>query len=404
MTIGRIGNFALALGLGLFAGAWSPEVPGQKYSVLPVSLPAPDPADDPDRAPPKDLNWPDGAMPQVPRGFTISIFARLPEPTWMAIAPNGDVFCSQTNTRSILLLRDTDGKGRANQISVFSAGYQSPHGLALHDGGLYVSDLRTVWRIPYTDGAITGGTAQKVVVAGGPSDDKALARDLVFDSQGAFFWSFASRHPDDPSPDATVQKVSSTGDIETFASGMNTVAGLALYPGTNKLFAVVDERRGLGPGLVPDYLTQVQPGGFYGWPYAYTGGNRDPKSAGQHPDLVAKSLVPDLLFEAGATPLALTFYDGKQFPRQFRGDAFVVLHGSWKQGEPVGYKIVHVPFRNGSPSGGYDNFVTGFMASGPDGLPLMRGRPAVIAQAKDGSLLIADNVGGTIWRVTYTGK
>jgi glucose/arabinose dehydrogenase len=198
--------------------------------------------------------------------------------------------------------------------------------------------------------------------------------------------------------------VAPDGGMTTFASGMTTVAGLAFYPGTDRLFAVVDERRGLGPGLVPDYLTQVESGDFFGWPYAYTGGHPDPQAGGEHPELVAKSKLPDLLFESGSTPLDFTFYDGRQFPSRYRGDAFVVLHGSWKQGEPVGYKIAHVPFHDGMPAGGYENFATGWMSKGADGNPLMLGRPACIAVAKDGSLLIADNVGGTIWRVTYTGN
>jgi glucose/arabinose dehydrogenase len=400
----QFSNCFLALGLGLVVTAWSPEKPGQSFTVSAARLPAPSLADDPDKTPPKDLTWPADATPQVPKGFSISVFAKLQEPTWMAVAPNGDVLVSQTNSKSILLLRDSEGKGRADQVSVFSTGYQSPHGLALHDHALYVSDLRTVYRIPYTDGDTTGGPPQLVVAAGGQPEDKALARDLEFDSQGAFYWSFASRHANDISPDATIQKVAADGGMTTFASGMSTVAGLALYPGTDRLFAVVDERRGLGPGLVPDYLTQVEAGAFYGWPYAYTGSHPDPRLGAQRPDLVAKSAVPDLLFEAGSTPLDLAFYDGRQFPRHYRGDAFVVLHGSWKQGEPVGYKIVHVPFRNGRPAGSYDNFVTGFMVAGPDGHPQMLGRPACLAVAKDGSLLIADNIGGTIWRVAYTEK
>lgn len=148
----------------------------------------------------------------------------------------------------------------------------------------------------------------------------------------------------------------------------------------------------------------VLAGDFYGWPYAYTGNHPDPQAAGEHSELVAKSKVPDLLFEAGSTPLDFTFYKGLQFPLRYRGDAFVVLHGSWKQGVPVGYKVVRVPFHNGRPTGRYKNFATGWMSQGPDGQPVVLGRPACITVAKDGSLLIADNIGGTIWRVTYTGR
>ena len=403
----RVGNRSIAGILSLLlaglGGGWSPDRPGQSYAVSATALPSPSPAADPDKEAPKDLNWPVDAAPQVPKGFSISAFARLRQPTWMAVAPNGDVFVSQTNSRSILLLHDSDGRGRADQVSVFSSGYQAPHGLSLHGGYLYITDPRAVYRVAYADGATSGGAAEKVAVAGGPPDDKAIARDIEFDSHGNFYWSFASRRSDDPPPDATVQKVAADGSMTTFASGMSTVAGLAFYPGTDHLFAVVDERRGLGPGLVPDYLTHVEAGDFYGWPYAYIGPHPDPGAGGQHSELVAKSQTPDLLFEAGSTPLDFAFYGGKQFPSRYRGDAFVVLHGSWKQGEPVGYKVVHVPFRNGAPLGRYENFVTGWISAGGDGQPVMLGRPACIAVAKDGSLLIADNVGGTIWRVSYTG-
>jgi glucose/arabinose dehydrogenase len=405
MRIGwRFGTGILSLLMAGIGGGWSPDEPGQSYAVSATKLPAPSPVDDPDKVAPEDLTWPPDTSPKVLKGFSISVFARLRQPNWMAVAPSGDVFVSQTNSRSILLLHDSDGKGRADQVSVFSSGYQAPHGLNLHGGYLYVSDPRTVYRVPYADGATSGGTAQKVAVAGGSPEDKAIARDIEFDSRGNFYWSFASRHADDLPPDATVQKVASDGSVTTFASGMSTVAGLAFYPGTDRLFAVVDERRGLGPGLVPDYLTHVEEGDFFGWPYAYIGHHPDPKASGQHSELVARSRTPDLLFEPGSTPLDFTFYDGRQFPSRYRGDAFVVLHGSWKQGVPVGYKIVHVPFRDGRPLGRYDNFITGWMSAGSDGQPLMLGRPACIAVAKDGSLLIADNVGGTIWRVSYTGR
>jgi glucose/arabinose dehydrogenase len=400
----RWGIVVLTLCCGMAGGGWAPERPGQTYSVSPSGLPAPAQGDDRDRPAPRELIWPTGVVPQVPKGFSISVFARLPQPNWMAIAPNGDVLVSQASSKSIVLLRDSDGKGRADQQYTFSAGYQSPHGLAVRGQWLYISDLRTVIRVPYTNGATRGGTPEKVIVAGGPPNDNALARDLAFDSQGNFYWGFASRSASDVSPDGTVQKVVHENSITTFASGMATVAGLAFYPGTDKLFAVVDERRGLGPGLVPDYLTHMELGAFYGWPYAFTGSHPDPEMKEQRPDLVAKSMIPDLLFEAGSTPLAFAFYDGRLFPRSYEGNAFVVLHGSWRQGEPVGYKVVHVPFHNGMPAGGYENFVTGFMTAGADGQPQMLGRPAGIAIAKDGSLLIADNIGGTIWRVAYTGK
>jgi len=165
---------------------------------------------------------------------------------------------------------------------------------------------------------------------------------------------------------------------------------------------VVNERDGLGDDLVPDYLTRVREGGFYGWPYAYIGANPQPDFPSR-PNLVAKAIVPDLLFQAHSAPLGLAFYEGRMFPPDYRGDAFVALHGSWNSGQPTGYKIVRVPFKDGRPEGWYENFATGFWASGEHRAEVW-GRPAALAVAKDGSLLVADDTGGTIWRIAYTGK
>jgi glucose/arabinose dehydrogenase len=188
----------------------------------------------------------------------------------------------------------------------------------------------------------------------------------------------------------------------TFAAGLRNPVGIAFYPGTSDLYVVVNERDGLGDGLVPDYLTRVQEGGFYGWPYAYIGRNPQPDYAERRPDLVQKTLVPDLLFESHSAPLGLVFYDGAQFPAVFRGGAFVALHGSWNAGKPTGYKVVFVPFRDKRPVGHYENFAVGFWAAGQQRAQVW-GRPAGLAVAADGSLLIADDVGQTIWRVSYGG-
>jgi glucose/arabinose dehydrogenase len=179
--------------------------------------------------------------------------------------------------------------------------------------------------------------------------------------------------------------------------------GIRFYPGSDKLFAVVNERDGLGDGLVPDYLTGVADGGFYGWPYSYIGQHKQPGPLGDaHPELVAKAIVPDLLFQSHSAPLGLEFYQGTQFPAEYRGDAFVSLHGSWNSSVPTGYKIVRVHFKDGKPAGGYENFLTGFWIDGTNPAKVW-GRPVGLATAQDGSLLIADDVGQRIWRVGWTG-
>jgi glucose/arabinose dehydrogenase len=189
---------------------------------------------------------------------------------------------------------------------------------------------------------------------------------------------------------------------EIFASGLRNVIGLRFEPGTGKLWAATQERDNLGDDLVPDYFTSVKQGAFYGWPYAYIGKNPQPGFANRAPDKVNASLVPDLLFEAHSSALDLVFYDGQQFPAQYRGGAFVALKGSWNRSEPTGYKVVFVPFQDGRPQGWYENFAVGFWVSGIQRAEVW-GRPAALALAKDGALLIADDTGGTIWRVSYTG-
>ena len=260
------------------------------------------------------------------------------------------------------LLRDANGDGKAEFRATFADGFDQPHGLAFHDNALYVADTRAVWRIPYTDGA-TKGTSRTAVTTPGAfgSNSDHWTRNIVFDSKGRLFIAIGSSAnvTEDPPPRATVQMFEN-GKMRTFASGTRNPVGIAFYPGTDDLYVVVNERDELGDGLVPDYLTHLVEGGFYGWPYAYIGKHPDPKFGSKRPDLVAKSIMPDLLFQSHSAPLGLVFYEGNQFPAAYRGDAFVALHGSWNAAEPTGYKVVHVPFRNGRPAGGYDNFAVGF--------------------------------------------
>ena len=205
---------------------------------------------------------------------------------------------------------------------------------------------------------------------------------------------------EDPLPHASVQSFAADGsDQRTYASGLRNPVGIAFYPGTNDLYTVVNERDGLGDGLVPDFLTRLQEGGFYGWPYAYIGHHPQPDFPSR-PEMVAKTLTPDLLFQSHSAPLGLVFYEGSMFPAEYKGDAFVALHGSWNSAEPTGYKIVRVPFKDGRPQGYYENFLTGFWLGGTSPAQVW-GRPAGLAVAADGSLLIADDAGGVVWRVSY---
>ena len=200
-----------------------------------------------------------------------------------------------------------------------------------------------------------------------------------------------------------MQKIDATGHLSTFVSGTRNPVGLVLKPGTNDLYITVNERDGYGDSLVPDYFTRISQGDFFGWPYAYSGPHADPTYGPKRPDLVAKTKVADVLFQSHSAPLGIAFYDGKQFPAEYSGDAFVALHGSWNSGKPTGYKVVRVKFANGHPTGEYQNFVTGFW-DGSSSPAKVWGRPVGLLVTKDGSLLISDDAGKALWRVTYTGK
>jgi len=379
--------------------------PGQVFHISVKDLPKPyatPGVSNPSRRVPR----PAGVLPDVPAGFSISLYAAgLSDPRWMAVAPNGDVFLAEPQVGRITLLRDKDGRVEAHD---FADGFDTPHGLLFAKGALFVGDLKAVWKLPYNEGALKAGKRERITTARDLGPGGHVTRDLAIDSKGTLYIGIGSvsNVGEDGPTRATVQTVEPDGSLKTFASGLRNAVGLQFYPGTDDLFVTVNERDGLGDELVPDYLTHVERGGFYGWPYSYLGQHPDPDLGTRRTDLQAKALMPDLLFHAHSAPLGLVFYEGTQFPAAYKGDAFVALHGSWNSAAPTGYKVVRVPFKNGRPTGTYENFVTGFWnGTGPAGAPArVWGRPAGLAVAKDGSLLIADDAGKVVWRVTYKAK
>jgi glucose/arabinose dehydrogenase len=351
---------------------------------------------------------PDGVVPAVPDGFSIAPFATgLASPRWMAVAPNGDVFLTEPKDGKITVLRDADGDGKAEKTSTYASGFDRVHGIAFHDGALYVADVNAAYRLPYKDGDMTTDAKPKKITKdsfGGDSDH--WSRNIAFDKAGAMYiaiGSGANVEEGEPEPRATVQKVDADGHLHTFASGIRNPVGIAFYPGTDDLYVAVNERDLLGDDLVPDYMTRIRAGEFFGWPYAYTGPHPDPDFGAKRPDLVKKTKTPDVLFESHSAALGLVFYQGTQFPADFKGDAFVALHGSWNRGNPTGYKVVRVHFSKGRPENAYTDFATGFW-DGSSKPAKVWGRPAGLAVAKDGALLIADDAGKTVWRVSYKGK
>lgn len=357
-------------------------------------------------------------LPRVPEGFEISLFAEgLDQPRMLALAPNGDVFVTEPGRRrrpvndpnKIRLLRDTDADGVTDMMAVFAAGFAQPMGLAFIEGALLVADTKGVWRLPYTNGALATDRRERLTPenALGVKVGSHYQRIIALDPDGEYMYvTVGSRTniDDDPKPHATVQrfKLDGSGQI-TFASGIRTPIGLKFHPDTGDLYVLCNERDMLGDDLVPDYMTRIQKGDFYGWPWAYMGGIIDTRVKGGDPDLIARTKTPDVLFDSHSAPIDLVFIDNDRFPDSYQGDAIVTLHGSWNKANPTGYKVVRVHFENGRPTGSYENFITGFWVRDIQ-RPKVIGRPAGLLQMPDGSLLVADDGGNVIWRVVYTGN
>lgn len=379
--------------------------PGMRIEVKPADLPAPFATPSTANSP-RVVNAPENALPQAPPGFRVNLFAEgLKDARWMAVAPSGDVFLAESSAGQVTLLRDADGDGKSDSVTVFATGFDLPHGLALRPGALYVADSQGVWRFDYQPGQTrASGKPERVTprdAFGGGGGH--WTRDIAFSPDGARFYVAIGSRTNvgaDPLPRASVQEFATSGEpLGTYASGLRNPVSIAFYPGTADLYVTVNERDGMGDGLVPDYLTRLTPGGFYGWPYFYIGANPQPRLTAK-PQLAADVIVPDLLFRSHSAPLGLVFYDAGQFPADYRGDAFVALHGSWNSAEPHGYFVARVPFKDGRPQGFYETFLTGFWAAGESRADVW-GRPAGLAIARDGSLLVADDVGQKIWRVSY---
>ncbi len=388
--------------------------PGTQIKVDPSALAKP--GDSPSKAnPSQHVAKPAGATLSVPPGFSVNVFAEgLSHARNMVVAANGDVLLVETSAGKVTLLRDADGDGKAENVSTFVQGFKSPYGIALGKDALYVGDLEGAWRIPYTAGDTTARATPTLVTADGAFGTTGghSTRNVALSPDGTKLYAAigsAGNISEEPAPRASIQVFTLNGDgtkagnQRTFASGLRNPVGVGFYPGTKDLYTVVNERDTLGDELVPDYLTRVADGGFYGWPYSYIGKNPQPGFANKRPDLVAKATVPDVLFRSHSAPIGFAFYTATQFPKEYRGGAFVALHGSWNASSPRGYNVAYVPFDNKKPAGGYTVFASGFWPSNGSTAQVW-GRPAGIAVAKDGSLLIADDSSQTVWRVSYKGN
>jgi len=402
-----------ALIILLVAPTWGhsePPKPGQKISITPSSLPPPQAASSGANSSDHVKRSANHGVTVLP-GFHAHLFAEnLENPRLPLTAPDGALLLAESSSGKITRLYDKNGDGTADAIDTFLSGFQHPYGLAIREGYLYVADTQAVWRVPYP----AGGTPRRITPEGSLGDASGHStRSLAIHPDGTrFYVGIGSRGniAEENEPRATIREFTFDKDgtanpatIRTYAAGLRNAVGLAFRSGTTELYATINERDGLGDNLVPDYLTRVKEGGFYGWPYSYIGSNPQPGFAERKPELVRSALVPDLLFAAHSAPLGMVFYEGDSFPAHYKGDAFVALHGSWNAAKPAGYAVAHVPFRDGKPTGDYEIFAAGFWVEG-DNPPIVWGRPAGLAVLQDGSLIIADDVGGTLWRISSDKK
>ncbi|WEF31536.1 PQQ-dependent sugar dehydrogenase [Pseudoduganella chitinolytica] len=383
--------------------------------------------------------WKGDEKPVAPPGFTVTAYARnLDHPRWLYVLPNGDVLVAETNAppkpedskgikgkimqmqmkkagavtpsaNRITLLRDVDANGVAKTRTVFLKNLHSPFGMTLVGKDFYVANSDAVMRFSYEEGktAIAAAGVKVMSLPAGPLNHH-WTKNIVASPDGKFLYmtvgsnsNVAENGIDKEEGRAAIWELErATGKSRLFATGLRNPNGMAWEPKTKTLWTVVNERDELGNDLVPDYLTSVKDGGFYGWPYSWYGPNVDARVKEPRPDLVSKAIVPDYALGAHTAALGLAFYEGNAFPASYQGGAFVGMHGSWNRKPHSGYKVVYIPFVDGKPAGPPQDFLTGFL----DKDEKANGRPVGVAVAKDGALLVADDVGNTIWRVAPAGK
>jgi glucose/arabinose dehydrogenase len=378
---------------------------------------------------------PKGVLPQAPPSFHVELFATgLATPRVIRVAPNGDVFVVESRAGQVRVFRGITADGKAGTSTVFAKGFHEPYGIVFYPSGnnprwVYIANTDSVVRYAYSNGDLTARGKPETVIADLPSSrprdqegwrayDRAVSmgktppdhghwtRDLAFslDGKRLFVGVGSASNLDDPDDHpserhrANILEYTPEGKfVRVYASGIRNPSGIAVDPATGQLWCSVNERDGLGDNLVPDYITHVEEGGFYGWPWFYLGGNEDPRLAGKRPELRGKTLIPDVLLQSHSASLQMTFYDGKQFPAEYHGDIFASQHGSWNRSVRSGYEVVRVHLEHGKANGAYEDFLTGFLTSNGD----VWGRPVGVATASDGSLLVSDDGSGSVWRVSY---
>jgi glucose/arabinose dehydrogenase len=409
-------------------GDWRTDRPGVSRLIKPQDLPPPGAtpsASNVSRVVPR----PAAAAPQVPAGFKIELFAEgLSGPRLMRVAPNGDIFIAETRAGRIRVLRAADGESKPSANEIYATGLSQPFGIAFFPGNdpqwVYIANTDSVVRFPYKPGDLKASGKSETVIAELPHGYGHSTRDIAFSNDGKRMLvsvgsasndaegmgnpagglpAWIGQHPlgagwGSETDRADVLAFDTNGKRQgVFASGIRNCVGLAVHPATGDLYCSTNERDGLGDNLVPDYVTRVREGAFYGWPWFYIGDNEDPRHKGERPDLKGKITPPDVLLQAHSASLGLTFYSAGMFPAEYRGDGFAAEHGSWNRSKRTGYKVIRIRLRDGVPTGEYQDFVTGFVVNDSE----VWGRPVGVAVAHDGALLVSEDGNGTIWRVTH---
>ncbi|WP_334269248.1 PQQ-dependent sugar dehydrogenase [Edaphobacter sp. HDX4] len=357
---------------------------------------------------------PEGVWPKVLPGFKVEQYAEgLENPRMIRTAPNGDYFVAETAKGQVRVFRGITPDGKPELTSVFATGLNKPFGIAFYPQGpnpqwVYIGNLDSVVRFPYKNGDLKA-SAEPQHIADIPGGRGHTTRDVRFSLDGKkMFVSVGSgsnvddpdTHPEEKNRADVLEFNPDGSGMKVYAYGIRNCVGEEVNPKTGQLWCSVNERDALGDNLVPDYITSVKPGGFYGWPWWYMGDHQDPRHEGKHPELKEKAIVPDVLLNPHNASLGFTFYSGKQFPSEYAGDIFAAEHGSWNRSARVGYEVIRVPLhQTGHATGGYEDFMTGFVLPSGD----VWGRPVGVTTATDGSLLVTDDGSNSIWRISYTG-
>jgi hypothetical protein len=420
---------ALLQGTAAF-GDWRSDHPGTRRLIRPKDLPAPDLAESARNAV-KTVHRTSDQKPIVPNGFEVNLFASgLDAPRLIRVAPNGDLFVAESAAGRILVLRPNGNE--ASPPTEFASGQVGAFGIAFYPPGpnpqwVYVGNTDSVVRFPYRNGDQKArGPAETIVQHLAVGGHKT--RDVAFSPDGKTMYvsvgsgsndaedmekksadqvrQWQSDHP----LGATWGNEANRADVLTFdpdgkneriyATGIRNCVGMAVAPSTGTVWCSTNERDGVGDNVPTDYITRVRQGAFYGWPWYYIGAHQDPRHKDERPDLAAKITVPDVLLQAHSASLGMTFYDGRQFPPDYRGNVFAAEHGSWNRSKRTGYKVVRVLMKDGAPTGEYEDFATGFVINDSE----VWGRPVGVAVDKDGALLVSEDASGTIWRISYSGK